>query len=380
MYESRSGNFMNKYYSCILYLVSYVLHNKKVDAEKIKSMDMEQLLNICKFHSLTVIVAYALESAGIKDKNFQKEKSLAIRNIMLLDAELKQMCHFWDENKIWYMPLKGVYLKDYYPKIGMRQMCDNDILIDPAGLELTDQWMSKRGYHRHDYSNHDYSYLKKPCYNYEIHYALAANYHGHGWLNYYNDIKKKLIRNNENSYEYHFSDEDFYLFMIMHEYKHFSTGGTGLRSLVDSYVYLKKFSDIMDWNYIHQECHKLEIAEFEAASREISLKIFDSPDFPELSDSERKMIEYYCGSGTYGTVSNATIKKMNKFESETGSTSKFKYILSRIFPPMESYRIFYPFFYRHKVLLPVGWAYRLLRGIFCKRNSIKSELNTIKYK
>lgn len=158
MYESRSGNFMNKYYSCILYLVSYVLHNKKVDAEKIKSMDMEQLLNICKFHSLTVIVAYALESAGIKDKNFQKEKSLAIRNIMLLDAELKQMCHFWDENKIWYMPLKGVYLKDYYPKIGMRQMCDNDILIDPAGLELTDQWMSKRGYHRHDYSNHDYSY------------------------------------------------------------------------------------------------------------------------------------------------------------------------------------------------------------------------------
>ena len=136
----------------------------------------------------------------------------------------------------------------------------------------------------------------------------------------------------------------------------------------------------MDWNYIHQECHKLEIAEFEAASREISLKIFDSPDFPELSDSERKMIEYYCGSGTYGTVSNATIKKMNKFESETGSTSKFKYILSRIFPPMESYRIFYPFFYRHKVLLPVGWAYRLLRGIFCKRNSIKSELNTIKYK
>lgn len=95
-----------------------------------------------------------------------------------------------------------------------------------------------------------------------------ADYHGHVWLNYYNDIKNRLIRNNENSYEYHFLDEDFYLFMIMHEYNHFSTGGTRLCSLVDTYVYLEKFSDIMDWEYIYLECRKLEIA--------------------ELSDSEKK--------------------------------------------------------------------------------------------
>ena len=28
--------------------------------------------------------------------------------------------------------------------------------------------------------------------------------------------------------------------MIVHEYKHYSGGGTGLRSLLDTYVYLRK--------------------------------------------------------------------------------------------------------------------------------------------
>lgn len=36
----------------------------------------------------------------------------------------------------------------------MRHMCDNDILINPAGLELTDQWMRERGYHSNDLITH----------------------------------------------------------------------------------------------------------------------------------------------------------------------------------------------------------------------------------
>lgn len=76
----------------MLYLTSCALHNEKPDSDKIKNINMERLFKVCKFHSLTAIVAYAFESAGIKEENFQKEKSLAIRNIMLLDTERKQIC------------------------------------------------------------------------------------------------------------------------------------------------------------------------------------------------------------------------------------------------------------------------------------------------
>ncbi len=42
--------------------------------------------------------------------------------------------------------------------------------------------------------------------------------------------------------------------------------------------------------------------------------------------------------------------------------------------PMEIYEAFFPFFYRHKILLPVGWAYRLIRGVTARRKKVKSEL------
>ncbi len=60
----------------MLYLASCALNGGSIDIERIKNIDLQQLLKVCKFHSLTVIVAYALESAGIKDENFQKEKVL----------------------------------------------------------------------------------------------------------------------------------------------------------------------------------------------------------------------------------------------------------------------------------------------------------------
>ncbi|MCQ2459625.1 MAG: nucleotidyltransferase family protein, partial [Ruminococcus sp.] len=180
------------------------------------------------------------------------------------------------------------------------------------------------------------------------------------------------------SFEYKFTDEAFYIYMIAHEYKHFSNGGTGLRSLVDTYVYLNKFSDIMNWEYIHEECQKLEIDEFEEKSRKLALKVFSSTDFPELNEDEEKMLDYYLGSGTYGTVSNKALNRMKKLKAETGEVSKLKYFLHRVFPPLKVYKNWFPFFYKYKFLLPIGWAYRLLRGIFCKNRMIKAEIKAIK--
>ena len=369
---------MNNTLFNILYLISNILQGKIPEKEKIMEMDLNSLFQYAKKNSLTSIAAYALESAGINDSDFQKEKNLAIRNIMVLDAERKRICRFLEDNKIWYMLLKGVHLKEYYPKIGMRQMCDNDILIDPDFIKTVDKWMLECGYSKHYDSKHDFSYLKEPCYNFEIHYALAADYHGHGWSEYYSNIKEKLIKKSDSSYEYKFTNEDFYIFLTLHEYKHYSNSGTGLRSLVDKYVYLSKFSDTMNWEYIREECTKLEIAEFEEKSRMLAIKVFSAAEFPELTIEEQKMLNYYLDSGTYGNLFNKAVNEVEKVKAETGSSSKLRYLIRRVFPPMEVYKDLYPFFYKHKILLPIGWAYRLFRGIFCKTNMIKSEMKVIR--
>lgn len=129
----------------------------------------------------------------------------------------------------------------------------------------------------------------------------------------------------------------------------------------------------MDWAYISDECKKLGISDFEKQSRNLSQKISGN-SCEELSDEDKIMLEYYLKSGTYGTMEHLSQKKIEKFNEKTGSTSRLKYIRYRIFPPMEIYEIYFPFFYRHKILLPVGWAYRIIRGVTARRKKLKSEL------
>lgn len=134
----------------------------------------------------------------------------------------------------------------------------------------------------------------------------------------------------------------------------------------------------MDWAYISDECEKLGISDFEHQSRNLSQRVFRESSAElsdaELSDEDKLMLEHYLKSGTYGTLEQYTQQKIEKFQKQTGSTSRRKYIWQRIFPPMEIYEALFPFFYRHKILLPVGWAYRLIRGVTARRKYVKNEL------
>lgn len=363
----------------MLYLSACAVNGIVSDKDRVAHIDLEKLFQMCQFHSLTAIVCMSMESAGIKDEKFIEAKSKAIRKNILLDAEREKILNFLEQNKIWYMPLKGVILKELYPKIGMRQMADNDILFDESYREDVMQFMKNKGYHlKGDNGAHCDEWLKEPVYNFEMHLNLFVKSR-EAFYHYYKNVKERLLKVHDKNYEYRFSDEDFYIYMTAHAYKHYSIGGTGLRSLLDWFVFLKEKNKSLNWDYITEQTDILGISDFERKSRKLSTNIFTDPDCKLLSDDEIEMLEFYLFSGTYGTMKNTVNKRFKVFTEQTGSTSKFGYILHRIFPPMEYYRQYFPFFYRHKILLPVGWGFRLLRGVTARRKNIKSELHFLNH-
>lgn len=358
----------------MIYLAACAINGKKPKQERIDNLDLPKLFEVCQKHILTACVAYALESAGVKDNDFTQAKEKAIRKNILLDAERRTILQKLEAEKIWYMPLKGSLLHDWYPKLGMRQMADNDILVDSDKMAEVRDILLNSGYvcEHFGQGNHDV-YFKEPVLNFEMHSGLFSPTHIGNLYPYFKDVKNKLILDEDREYGYHFSNEDFYLFMMAHEYKHFSGGGTGVRSLVDTYIFLRKFKESLDWDYLNAELDKLGIADFERNNRELAMRLLS---LKQLTIEDKKLLDYYVMSETYGTLENSV---NNRIERDSGG-SKVKYLWYRLFPPMKVYKVWYPWAYKHKILLPVAWVYRLARGLTTRRKNVSKEIKVLRNK
>lgn len=369
---------MNQYFNDMIYLCGCAVNNIEPEKSRVEKMDIEKIYSVADYHTLTSITAYALEKSGVKDEKFYISKGKATRKNILFDIERKKLFSFCEESKIWYMPLKGCILKEYYPYFSMRQMADNDILFNSEYQAEIKKYFEDNGYETVSYKkgNHDV-YRKPPVLNFEMHTSLFSNSHDVRWKKYYENIKTRLRKDSNNNYGYHFSDEDFYIYIKIHEYKHYSNGGTGIRSLLDSYVFLKKKSSVLNFEYIEKECLKLGISDFEKQSRKLSFKVFgeNSEDF---SENEKNMLERYLFSGTYGTFENAVHKKIEDFQKENKNSSELKYILRRVFPPMNFYKECFPTFYRFKIFIPAIWLYRIIRSLTVRRKLTAKELEYLR--
>ncbi len=354
-----------------IYLCGCAVRGLLPDKCRVSKMNIVLLYRASYIHLLTGAVAYALESAGIYDRAFTQAKAKAMRKLGLMDAEMSALFERMEQEGIWYMPLKGVVLKDYYPSYGMRQMADHDILFDETKADKVKEILVGMGFAAEHFGtgNHD-CYYKKPVCNFEMHRSLFGKGHDDKMQKYYANIKSRLIKDDGNEYGYHFSPEDFYVYMIAHEHKHYSISGTGIRSLLDTYVYLKK--ETLDMDYVTAETEKLGIGDFEKLNRSLSLHLFEGE---KLTDEEEEMLGFVFSSGTYGTCTNRVRNTIRK-----NGWSKARYMIYRISVPVsrknkdyEAYAAAYPVFYRYKVLLVILPFYRTFRSMREKRFSVEAK-------
>lgn len=375
----------------MIYLISCALHQAVPEKEQIEGLDLAELYRMAKRHSLTAIVCMALEAADAFssadpeiEKYWKDAKDKAIRKNLLLDAEREEILKEMEAAGIWYMPLKGSILKDLYPRCGMRQMADNDILYDASRqADLTDLFV-RRGYTVKSVGIgiHDV-YMKPPVYNFEMHTALFAEAFKKEWAESYLDVKERLIPDEGKKFGYHFSDEDFYVYIMAHAYKHYSNCGTGIRTLLDTFVLDWKKGGSLDRVYINSELERLGIAEFEEQSRIFARKLFGSANVifvKEFTEAEQKMLSYYCGSATYGTARIYVKNRLGAIQTDEKPISagtKLRYYFGRLFPGREWFKLPYPFLYRHPYLVPFFWIYRIMRMALFSRKRIGNEIKEV---
>ena len=357
----------------VVYLVSCAVNGIKPAAEKIGAMDLSHVYAAAQHHLLIAAIGMALQSVGIQDAQITQAMAKAQRKNALLDADRAALFERLERENIWYIPLKGAVLAGLYPRYGMRQMADNDILIDAGRAGDVKAIMESLGFIVKSFGkgNHDV-YLKPPVSSFEIHTALFGPSHEKKLYLYYQDVKSRLMKDEGNRCGWHFTPEDFYVYMTAHEYKHFSGGGTGLRSFLDVYVFWRKYGNTLNLPYVEAETEKLGIAAFEKQSRSLSLHLFSDA---ALTEADQETLEYAISSGTYGTMTHRVENKVKKLGG--GTKGKLRYFCSRLVLPMNNLETAHPFVYRHKLLIPFFTIYRLGKGLLFRWKRVSAEVKAL---
>ena len=188
---------------------------------------------------------------------------------------------------------------------------------------------------------------------------------------------KLLIQDKNNKNLYSMSKEDFYIYHIAHMIKHYKTGGTGIRSFIDIYIYKKHYNRLLDWKYIYQELDKMKIRELAVTFEKVVDAWFQDGI---IDDEVEQVTTYVVTSGTYGTLERGhKVRMQNKLEN---SNNKLTYVIKRAFPNVKTMKKSYTILYKFPIVLPLCWIHRGIKVFIYKdkRKKIKIEADLIKKK
>lgn len=349
----------------LIHLLSAVLHNAQPQSPP-ENLDWGKLYRLAAHHSVSNMACYGIDRLDGTGKppqevmmNFQSDRKKAVAKEATQHITVERVLKTFEENRIACLPLKGWLIKYLYPKPDMRLMADVDILFKDEQTEQVEKLLPGLGFVlEHKGGKHD-NYFKKPFMKLEMHRMLMPE--DSPCSDYFNKVWDRAGLKAGCEYTYRLSHEDFFVYIMMHLTKHYANGGTGIRSVMDIWLYNSSYGSEMDWDYIETELEKIKLREFAENILGLGEVWFGKAESNALYD---EMADFIFRSGAYGSKKNAAASSINACAGENSPTwsMKYRYYLKLLFPGIEQMKIQYPFLGKLSLLLPVCWV---LRGVKC---------------
>ena len=355
----------------ILLIQSYIKENPTFIREPVSLSDIH---HFSKKHKIENIVLSALKYYNIPiDNEILEEWEDTCDNnfvsLMIQENEKNRLVEILNEAKIKYLPLKGWHLRSMYPKPEFRFMSDFDILIDKSDRKRISSILRQHNYTGGigDYGSDD-SYYCEPCVHLEVHIDMVSVEHDL-WYKYYQNIWDKAIQVSD--YEYRLNWNDYFIYMMINFLKDYTLNGTGIRSILDFYVFLSKHRNDLDIEYINAEFNKLQVTDL--ANQTLSLVDKWFGDNPVILGDE--MGDKLLSSEAYGTSKELVQHRYEKLSRgvKGDRNKKVVFLLRRAFPEMKIMKYKYPILNKVPVLLPACWIVSLVRY----SDRAKMEIKTI---
>ena len=313
----------------LLHLLKAVLYGT-IPKEKPESISFDEIFEFAKFHSVECMAYYAIEQLEKQPEEILKQKWKNIRDQNIVKSfvqisEKNTILAAFENKGIDVLPLKGCLLKEMYPKPDIRQMSDLDMLVKENQMRAARKELESLGYQvkYFETSNHD-EYEKLPYVHLEIHREMLPQ--RSGYCSYYENVWNKVERDCKDQYIFHFSWDDYYLFLIVHFAKHYYSGGSGIRSIMDIYVFLKQHQQDLHETYLQKELNKLGLTQFCEVAEQLAYYWFADGS---ANNAAEEMEVYILTSGVYGTFQRLVENRIEKYGNS--AVGKVRYTFSRVF-------------------------------------------------
>lgn len=348
-------------------LISTILYNKPTPTIP-QGIDWEEFSRLVFSNGFVPLIYERLKKTEGVPENVLKRFSLMyekeIRKSLLQDIYGEKILERFEKEGINCMPLKGMILKHLYPEFHMRSMSDMDILIDVSKLKETRKIMPDLGFEVYRYDEHHDIYRFSNCVNVELHKLLIV-----GEMENYFQIGFERAHLKEGyKHIYELSLEDFYIHALGHMAYHFAHGGVGIRLVLDIRVYLDKYGDQMDREYIKQELEKAGLYAFACHAEKLADIWFGDAESNEFYD---ELGMYIVKSGYLGSQKHKEILEVVKQEGEkSGNKSKWKAVFVALFLPYRQMAFLYPILKKIPILLPFAWVYRWIEVLITRKENV----------
>lgn len=354
----------------LLSLVKAALNNELLP-DTGKSHDWGFLFKMAEFHSVTVMLYYALlgKNEGIpgewKDK-FLESFRKGVRRCELQQKELLMMGRILSEAGISMLLLPPVGVACMYPQADMREVKEICLLAGRGEEKRLHRALTDAGirFEGRD-SSGSMAFVTRRNVRFVFIFRIFA--HNKRLGKSYRGIWELAKQDTKLPSLYYLTPDDQYVLLVSWICDKFIFSRTGIRDAADVYVFLKNWKKRLNWTYIELKFSELELGDFARELKKLSSIWFDGNAGRAGNEEDRTLRaleECILAKELHGVGESSNllpmIEELRIWKLKEEHREQLRRSLRWLFPELNYMQGIYKSLETVSVLLPFCWILRLV--------------------
>lgn len=366
----------------MLKILEATIHNRKYEISEIDNIDFNEMLRLSQEHNVVAITYYGLR--GTKSSQMLSNDVLNQFKKQTFSHSSHQMSHMknvtsilakFEENNIKAVVLKGLVVRNFYPRPEFRTMSDADIVVKEENLDKAIELITNLGYVEKVRTNVDICYIKGNSII-ELHWKLINPGRINGGENFENEIWDDLIEVNVgDSKALSLNYEDLAVHLCVHLIKHLANKGCGIRMFYDLVVLFEQNEDEINWDRFWSKIRQYNVEKairivMYICREYLGMKLKTNMDNEKYIDKKclDLLLDDIMNHGVFGkSKEDDEIARAVAFDSDRDyDKGAFNKYFRVFFPRVKELVQSYPYAERNKILVPAAYVHRLGKWAFSK--------------